>query len=238
MPNWCYNTVELHHDDVSMIDALEAELQKEKPEPLNHLRPNPAGEWDYGWSVDNWGTKWEMSVGDWERQSDNIIRINFDTAWSPPITIYEYLETEGWTVNALYHEPGLGFVGRFSDGFDDYYEYDCRDRDSVENLPQELQDFSGALDDLENYEEEQHEEYLADLERTDWFPIDIKPAYVGRYEVTTKAWAYPQYCNWDGKNWGRWDGDEIEVTQWRGLAEDPNWDPVAALNAIQLQMEE
>jgi hypothetical protein len=231
MPNWCYNTATLHHDDKAKIDAFEAELQKEDNQPLNHLRPNPAGEWNYGWSVDNWGTKWDVSIMDWEREDDNTIVMHFDSAWSPPIALYEFLETEGWTVRALYHEPGIGFVGKFEDGFDDYYELDWTDREALENLPEDLADFANVWDDLERYEEEQMEEELQQLERTDWFDVSVNPVRVGRYEVETEAWPYPQYSNWDGKKWGRWEDDDAVITKWRGLAEE-YWDAAAALDKI------
>jgi hypothetical protein len=231
MPNWCYNTATLHHDDKAKIDAFEAELQKEDNQPLNHLRPNPDGEWDYGWSVDNWGTKWDVSIMDWEREDDNTIVMHFDSAWSPPIALYEFLETEGWTVRALYREPGIGFVGKFDDGFDDYHELDWTDRESLENLPEDLADFANVWDDLERYEEEQMEEELQQLERTDWFDVSVNPVRVGRYEVTTVAWEFPQYCNWNGTTWSRWEGDDLEVVKWRGLAEE-YWDAAAALDKI------
>jgi len=231
MPNWCYNSATLHHDDKAKIDAFEAELEKEDNQPLNHLRPNPAGEWDYGWSVDNWGTKWDVSIMDWEREDDNTIVMHFDSAWSPPIALYEFLETEGWSVRAMYHEPGMGFAGKFEDGFDDYYDFDYTDRESIENLPEEIIDFTNVLEDLERYEEEQFEEELQELERTDWFDVSVNPVRVGRYEVETEAWPYPQYSNWDGEKWGRWDGDDAVITKWRGLAEE-YWDAVAALDKI------
>jgi len=231
MPNWCYNSATVHHDNKEVIDGLEAELQKEKAEIFNYLRPNPDGEWDYGWSVDNWGTKWDVSIMDWEREDDNTIVMHFDSAWSPPTTLYEYLETEGWTIRAMYHEPGMGFAGRFEDGCDDYYELDWTDRASIEELPEDILDFTNALDDLERYEEEQHEEELQELERTDWFDVSVNPVHVGRYEVETEAWPYPQYSNWDGEKWGRWDGDDAIITKWRGLAEE-YWDAAAALDKI------
>lgn len=231
MPNWCYNSATLHHDDKARIDAFEAELSKEDSQPLNHLRPNPAGEWDYGWSVDNWGTKWDVSIHDWEREDDNTIVLHFDSAWSPPTTLYEFLETEGWTVRALYHEPGMGFAGRFEDGFDQYFEMDWTDRASIEDLPEDILDFTNALEDLERYEEEQMEEELQQLERTDWFDASVNPVRVGRYEVETEAWPYPQYSNWDGEKWGRWEDDDAVITKWRGLAEE-YWDAAAALDKI------
>jgi len=231
MPNWCYNTVTLHHDDKARIDAFEAELSKEDSQPLNHLRPNPAGEWDYGWSVDNWGTKWDVDIHDWEREDDNTIVLHFDSAWSPPIALYEYLETEGWSVRAMYHEPGMGFAGRFEDGFDEYYDYDLSDRASVEELPEEILDYTNGLEELDRWEEEELEDKLRDLDRTEWFDPSVNPVHVGRYEVTTVAWDFPQYCDWNGKTWSRWEGDDLVVTKWRGLTEE-YWDAAAALDKI------
>lgn len=221
MPNWCYNTATVSHEDKSKLDALEVELMKENPEPLNLLCPRPAAEEDwYSWNVNNWGTKWDISPMDWSRDSDNSISMQFDSAWAPPIALYEFLESEGWTVSALYHEPGMGFAGRFEDGYDQYFEMDWTDRESVENLPSDILDFTNALEDLDNYEQEQLEEKLADLERTEWFDVSVNPAVAGRYEVVSEAWDFPQYCEFDGKKWGRWEGDEIVVTKWRGLVEE------------------
>jgi hypothetical protein len=234
MPNWCYNSLTLSNDDKSKIDGLVAELEKEDSQPFNHLRPNPTGEWDYEWSCNNWGTKWDVSPHDWEREDDNTVVMHFDSAWSPPVTLYYFLEENGWSVSAMYHEPGMGFAGIFEDGYDDYYEFDYTDRESVENLPDAILDFTNAMEDLENWEAEQEEEKLADLERTEWFDVSVAPAYEGRYEVTSKAWEFPQYCNYTDGKWGRWEGDEIEVVKWRGLVEEYNtdWDPVAELEKI------
>lgn len=228
MPNWCYNSARLYNEDKSKIDDLETTLSDEKAEVCQHLCPNPAGEWDYGWSVENWGTKWDFSPHDWERLDDNTISINFDTAWSPPIALYEYLESNGWSVQALYHEPGLCFAGRFEDGYDDYYELDLTDREAVEILPTEILEFSNALEDLDNYEQEQFEESIADLERTDWYPVATNPDKVGRYEVMRKDWSFVQWSDWDGKEW-----QHEDVSSWRGLVNNPEeWDPVAELDKI------
>ncbi len=233
MPNWCYNSATFRHDSKEVIDAFEAELKKEDAQPLNYLRPNPSGEWEYDWSVSNWGTKWDVSPQDWEREDDNTIVMHFDSAWSPPTTLYEFLTENGWEIRAYYHEPGMGFAGKFEDGFDDYYEFDYTDRESVENLPEDIIDFTNALEDLENYEQEQYQESVEDLERTDWFDVNVTPTVSGRYEVTTEAWPYAQFCEWTGEKWQRWEGDDIQVNKWRGLTQDPdNWDPVAELDKI------
>lgn len=227
MPNWCYNSVTLCNDDKSVIDGFEKELSKEDAQPLNYLRPNPSGEWEYDWSVSNWGTKWDISPHDWEREDDNTIVMHFDSAWSPPITIYEFLQENGWSVRAYYHEPGMAFVGRYEDGDDEYYEYDITDREICENLPEDILDFSGIMDDVERYEEEQYEESIADLERTDWFDIAINPDKVGRYEVKRKDWEYVFMSDWNGKEW-----EHDDVSFWRGVTENPEWDPVAELDKI------
>jgi len=227
MPNWCYNTATFYHEDKTVIDGFEQELSKEEPQPLNYLRPNPSGDWEYDWSVSNWGTKWDISPHDWEREDDNTIVMHFDSAWSPPITIYEFLSENGWSVRAYYHEPGMAFVGRYEDGDDDYYEYDITDREVCENLPEDILDFSGIMDDVERYEEEQYEESIADLERTDWFTVETNPDKVGRYEVKRKDWEYVYMSNWDGKEW-----EQEDVAFWRGVTENPEWDPVAELDKI------
>ena len=154
MPNWCYNSVTISNEDTTKIDGLVAELEKEDAEIFQYLRPNPAAEWDYGWSVENWGTKWDTNVQDWTREDDTTIVMHFDTAWAPPITLFDFLVEQGWSIRAMYHEPGMGFAGCYEDGNDDCYEYDYTNREDVENLPDYIQDFTGALEELERYEEE------------------------------------------------------------------------------------
>jgi hypothetical protein len=55
------------------------------------------------------------------------------------------MERNGYTVEAMYWESGMGFCGRFADGYDDYYEYDISDKESLEQLPEELLDFTDLL---------------------------------------------------------------------------------------------
>lgn len=150
MPNWCDNSVTLSHSDKAKIDALFAVLSDEQNnEAFYHLRPRPADQdedW-YNWNISNWGTKWDIHTIDYSRADDHTIWISFETAWSPPIALYEYLVDEGWEVEAFYHESGMAFCGKFTneDG-DEYYEYDFSDRESIEALPQDIEDFTGLLD--------------------------------------------------------------------------------------------
>ena len=158
MPNWCDNSVRLTHSDKSKIDALQDVLHSEDKRVFQHLRPNPSGEWDYNWSVQNWGTKWDISVIDSERCDDNTMWISFETAWAPPIALYDYLWTEGWEVEGLYHEPGMAYAGMYKDGEDDYYEYDFRDLESLEALPEDVQEFTGLIDYYHEQEAERQEQ--------------------------------------------------------------------------------
>ena len=148
MPNWCDNSVRLSHSDKSKVDALEAVLQSEEKQVFQHLRPRPEDQEEnwYDWNINNWGTKWEISIIDWERQDDNTIWISFSSAWSPPLALYDHVYEHGWEVEGLYHESGCAFAGIYKDGNDDFYEYDFRDRASLEELPYEVQEFTGLLD--------------------------------------------------------------------------------------------
>jgi hypothetical protein len=149
MPNWCDNIVTLRHSDKSKIDVLQQELLKEDPSVFNLLQPRPADQEEnwYDWNVSNWGTKWDASVHDWGRDDDNEIWISFDSAWSPPTTLYEFLLESGWDVSAYYHEGGVGYCGKFTteDG-DECYEYDMSDRSSIEELPEDIENYAGLLD--------------------------------------------------------------------------------------------
>lgn len=160
MPNWCSNSLTITHEDSAKIDALEAELKKgDDAQVFNHIVPRPLEEEEnwYSWNVNNWGTKWDVTPYSWERDG-NRISMNFDTAWSPPTTLYETMEDDGWQVRAFYHEPGMVFIGIYEDGYDDYYEYDITDRESIENLPEELIEYGNLMEEHENWVEENKDE--------------------------------------------------------------------------------
>jgi hypothetical protein len=150
MPNWCDNLVSLRHSDKTKIDALEQELLKtENVRVFDSLRPRPVDQEEnwYEWNVTNWGTKWDATVYEWDRENDNEIWISFDSAWSPPSALYEFLTETGWDVSAYYSEGGMGYCGKYTsqDG-DEYYEYDMSDLSSLEALPEDIENFAGLID--------------------------------------------------------------------------------------------
>ena len=160
MPNWCDNTLNISNTDKTKIDAIEKELQKEDSEILKLLRPYD-GEWDYGWCVENWGTKWDARVIDYFRDGDNSISITFETAWGPPLALYSYLyeSDEGWEIDAYYNEPGMCFAGTWYNGSDDLYEYAELSADEIdEELPEELNEMYAIAQYKRDWEEENEDE--------------------------------------------------------------------------------
>lgn len=161
MPNWCDNQLTLVNSDTSKIDAIEAVLtDKENQQLFKHLR-SYEGDWDYGWCVENWGTKWESRIIDWERLAENEIIVYFETAWGPPLALYEYLHEsdEGWDVEAYYHEPGMCFAGMYIEGFDSCFEYSDMSADEIEEeLPEVLNEMYGIADYKREWEEENEDD--------------------------------------------------------------------------------
>jgi len=168
MPNWCSNNVEFHNDDVAEVAKLEAHLQfldkRKKGESaeaglFEYFVPRPPEAEDnwYDWNVSNWGTKWEASIYSWTKVNDNSITINFDTAWSPPTTLYEFLagNTE-WYVTATYYEPGMSFVGSNVGGYD--YCYTIENLEALDNVPEELLEEYNIREQMEEWDEEEDEE--------------------------------------------------------------------------------
>lgn len=76
---------------------------------------------EYNWHLSNWGTKWDFGI-DNISQYDNQAFGYSETAWSPPVPVYEKLYELGFTIDAMWHEGGMGFAGRYQDGNLDEYD--------------------------------------------------------------------------------------------------------------------
>jgi len=227
----------INHEDKEKIDAIENELNKEKDDValFQMLRPRPADQEEnwYSWNCENWGTKWDASVYDFDRVDDNTIKINFDTAWGPCIALYENLDSEGYEVDAFYHEEGMAFCGRYAYGADDHYEYSDMDSAAVQyEIPSEIDEMFNisemmqereAEDDHEDWQEDEDEDEEPEYEMTEWFDVETKPVHIGEYEVQYKeanSWPFPTRLTWTGKKWiNGLDEERKDVGQWRGLTE-------------------
>jgi hypothetical protein len=145
------NKLTIEHEDIEKVNEFVAAYKR--GETCEHYLPTPKrddGElsddwWDY--RVANWGTKWDFGGEDeFIEQRGNGVICSYDTAWSPPIGLYERLQLLGFKVEASYFEPGMGFAGRWIDGDDQYYE------GGREAFPQDLQE-EYNMDEF--YEEEE-----------------------------------------------------------------------------------
>lgn len=157
MPNWCMNTVTLTSPDKKSATAFAKYLkEKDGKEWMSHFLPLPEEQKEdwYNWNVTNFGCKWDCDTG-WDRKSQTFV-LNFDSAWAPPIAMYEHLVEEGWSVEAKYWEPGMAFTGKFSDGLEEYCDYGNGDE-----IPEELDEYYGInemLAEQEEYNEEGEED--------------------------------------------------------------------------------
>jgi hypothetical protein len=173
MPNHCYNVLKISNDDINKIDALDKAI-KNGDGLFQHLRPNPDGEnadnW-YEWNRENWGTKWDVRKNEncncdiisYDRD-DDILSMSFDTAWCPPIELYNFLHEKGWIIEAYYIEEGDDFMGMYIDGEDtDYNVSEITNKNYFDKLPQDLVD---ALD-LKEIREERLEQMKEEEEEED-----------------------------------------------------------------------
>lgn len=91
-------------------------------------RPEAEEDW-YNWSIQHWGTKWDICDVYFENQAEeDSLEFSFSSAWAPPVEAFQT-----WAVNdgrvqftLEYWEPGCGFVG--SSNFDgEYFDDNCTD---------------------------------------------------------------------------------------------------------------
>ena len=213
MPNWCYNRATFTHEDPSEIKRLINAAKAGKlfneflPMPPELLEEAPVGDdyqersaaiakrneeqfgytsW-YDWSIAHWGTKWDISEMD---DDDNFnvsedgksVSFSFDTAWAPPTEWYDNID--GFHITAYYHEPGVGFAGKWtSEDGDDQYEIDMmEDIEGVkERIPSDILDEFGIIDDMTYYQEENAKE---DDDGEEWWSADEALEGIDVGEVT------------------------------------------------------
>lgn len=155
MPNWCSNTVRIEHDDPAEITRAVEGFKK--GEFFQTLVPNPSGNWDYDWSVSNWGTKWDVGgESDPSIESDTAVSFYFDSAWSPPIEAYNRMTEQGFRVYAMYYESGMCFAGIYDNGDDEYYDLsNSNSREVADMLPTDLDEYFAISETMAEYEEEE-----------------------------------------------------------------------------------
>ena len=121
MPNHVTNRIELYGDQENINKVLELiegereciDFNKIIPMPDNIFRGNLGPEernkygknnW-YDWSLYNWGTKWNAYNSNFDADNNAI---EFDTAWSCPISVLNKLAE-------MCHEHNISFDGKWAD---------------------------------------------------------------------------------------------------------------------------
>lgn len=203
MPNWCNNSISIVGPR-EKIRVLWEQAKKDEEQGgglLRGLRPEPnydeidvlptfpgivgnnepvaKGQSWWDWRVQNWGTKWEVSVEGLEYEEDvdgnydnggkgPYARITgwFDSAWSPPVNAFDFYANENPDVNMTldYYESGMCFVGRaeFADGemlYDDCIEFSGHDSRTVRDvIGEEMDDLWNISESMAEWEEENRDE--------------------------------------------------------------------------------
>lgn len=172
MPNWCNNTITITGCVESIKDLWDGAQEaggllqaiKPMPEELKDTVADGSGFSWYEWSVENWGTKWDVGLEGLEftDNGDGTASIAgwFDSAWAPPVGAYEQFadDFDSCHLEAFYHEPGMCFVGCWdSEGGDDLFEYgDLDGADAIEEaMPAYLNEAFGVTDDMRMWEEDE-----------------------------------------------------------------------------------
>ena len=122
MPNWCENTLTVEGDPRIVKQFKERvkgkgtalALAKSHPMPKGLENTTPPGDnpnW-YDWSVDNWGTKWDVEaklISEYEESLEYF----FISAWSPPVAWLKKVAKEypALRFRLKYEEGNEGFMG-------------------------------------------------------------------------------------------------------------------------------
>jgi hypothetical protein len=115
----------------------------------------------YDYCVNEWGTKWDVG-GDGDQASQDSptdLRMNFDSAWAPPVPAMEKFQDLGFKVKLVYWESGMCFCGLFDENGDDYYDYTDMSADEIaETINSEIDECMCITESIREWEEDNREE--------------------------------------------------------------------------------
>ena len=185
MPNWCSNSLTLKHDDPAMItkaaealkkgnffdtfipcptqlkEAVASSGEEYKEQNEKNVAETGYASW-YDFCVNEWGTKWDVeSYNEPDIWPDGkTLQTSFDSAWSPPIEGFRKLDELGFTVEALYYEPGMGFCGDYTTAGDEsFYDYSSLNADEAEaEIPEHINEMFNISGYMRDFEEENAED--------------------------------------------------------------------------------
>jgi hypothetical protein len=116
MPNWCENILTIENCSAELTEYLTENglsFEKIKPTPPEMLEDDG---W-YGWRVENWGTKWDLTEEEQRDVADKLVRehnvVLFCTPYSPPspaiVALSEMFPNDLFKIE--YYEYGLDLAG-------------------------------------------------------------------------------------------------------------------------------
>jgi len=137
-----------------------AEQIKLEEDTARNIETHGYANW-YDYCVNEWGTKWDVGgEGDQASQdSPTDLRMNFDSAWAPPVAAMEKFQDLGFKVKLVYWESGMCFCGLFDENGDDYMDYTDMSADDVEaSINPEVDECMCIVENLREWEEENAED--------------------------------------------------------------------------------
>jgi hypothetical protein len=122
-----------------------------------------AGNW-YDFCTSRWGTKWDVGGDGQADIADDGLSMNasFDSAWAPPVGVYDALVEQGYSVRAYYYESGMCYAGVYDNGSDDCQDFSNMTAKQVEDIiDPDLDECMGITEGMYAYEAENEEELTA-----------------------------------------------------------------------------
>ena len=207
MPNYCDNVLILRDADLALKLFLDQTTTKDSILDFRKILPTPEGEDWYEHNCKCWGTKWypvvEESDIEKEKMPDGRMeyRIQFDTAWTPPIpAIHEMLRRQpliyaelnwveqemdfsGWMVwkkgEVVEEFNGDSTTDGYRDWLHEKFGYDTCDENAVD-FDQMLTRF---VDYLRQVDHEDFKNFMLDQESAN--PYDMRNMY--RFEEAMQS---------------------------------------------------
>ena len=111
----------------------------------------------YDWSVNCWGTKWDIGECYQNEIKDGVLHLAYDTAWSPPLGVYEHYlaKNDDVQLTAYYFEGGCDFMGCWDNGYDECFTIsETSDSDLEHGSLSVYDDFYNILEHRHQYRDE------------------------------------------------------------------------------------
>lgn len=156
MPNWCNNYAKFSHSNPEMLEKLKRACETESV--CETFCPVSTEGDLVDAQTAAWGTKWDFGI-DGPAVVDNTLSGYFDTAYTPPLGIYDVLSELGFHVEAYWHEGGLCFAGEYETGLGAVdYENIRYTEEGLEGLPEHIVDTFNLEDYLSCDDQEDSDE--------------------------------------------------------------------------------